>query len=262
MTNLSSQQMLKYAYLQLASEATGLVDGLEGERLADVLTVGNSRASVFTRTEANTFVSDGWTVVAHVEKNSGFSGTLFKDKAGNLVLSFRSTEFADDAVRDNQQTNKTEIRNHGWAFGQIADMEAWYAGLLRDPDALGAGQRFAVTGYSLGGHLATAFDIMRHEDGTSGRITEVFTFNGAGVGQTQSSLSLHTVIDTFSAARVDGSNAASFGTSVAANLYAQMSAQMNGAATVEVADGFIGQINAAVTQLSTSDPGTHRSCGS
>ncbi len=47
--------------------------------------------------------------------------------AGELVLSFRSTEFADDAVRDNQATNVMEIKEHGWAFGQIADMEARYA---------------------------------------------------------------------------------------------------------------------------------------
>jgi len=39
-------------------------------------------------------------------------------------MSFRSTEFADDAARDNEATNKLEIKDHGWAFGQIADMEA------------------------------------------------------------------------------------------------------------------------------------------
>ncbi|SDP94092.1 hypothetical protein SAMN04489708_1587 [Paracidovorax cattleyae] len=45
---------------------------------------------------------------------------------GELVLSFRSTEFADDAARDNQATNTLEIKEKGWAFGQIADMEAWF----------------------------------------------------------------------------------------------------------------------------------------
>ena len=62
----------------------------------------------------------------------GFSGTLFKAKQDNaalgiqkdeLVLSFRSTEFADDAARDNEATNLLEVKDKGWAFGQLSDME-------------------------------------------------------------------------------------------------------------------------------------------
>lgn len=45
-----------------------------------------------------------------------------------MVLSFRSTEFIDDEVRDSQSSN-VDIKEQGWAFGQIADMEAWYADL-------------------------------------------------------------------------------------------------------------------------------------
>jgi hypothetical protein len=44
-------------------------------------------------------------------------------------MSFRSTEFAHEAARDNQATNTLEIKAEGWAFGQIDDMRAWVDGL-------------------------------------------------------------------------------------------------------------------------------------
>ncbi|ATQ75852.1 hypothetical protein CR152_15950 [Massilia violaceinigra] len=92
-----------------------------------------------------------------------------------MILSFRSTEFVDDAVRDNLATNTLEIKNTGWAWGQINDMENWYSKLVADGKLSGG---FGVTGYSLGGHLATAFNLLH-----PGVAKEVVTFNGAGVGQ-------------------------------------------------------------------------------
>ena len=95
----------------------------------------------------------------------------------NSVLSFRSTEFIDDYARDNLATNSFEIKETGWAWGQIADMEAWYAQLTGPGGALN-GNKFSVTGYSLGGHLATAFNLLH-----PGAADKVVTFNGAGVGR-------------------------------------------------------------------------------
>ena len=46
-------------------------------------------------------------------------------KAGDQVLSFRSTEFVDDEVRDSQATNSMEISDRGFAFGQISDLRDW-----------------------------------------------------------------------------------------------------------------------------------------
>jgi hypothetical protein len=44
----------------------------------------------------------------------GFSGTLFRNRDTNeTVLSFRSTEFIDDAARDNKATNVLEIKETG-----------------------------------------------------------------------------------------------------------------------------------------------------
>lgn len=136
--------------------------------------------SRFTKIGAIDFL-ENWEILN--QKNNtkaGFSGTLFKNKkTGELVISFRSTEFIDDAARDNQATNLQEIAGHGFAFGQIADMEAWYASLVAEgkiPDPT----QLSVTGYSLGGHLATVFNLLRREEGVAPQ--RVVTFNGAGVG--------------------------------------------------------------------------------
>ncbi|MGE0497671.1 MAG: hypothetical protein AB7I35_02265 [Ramlibacter sp.] len=90
----------------------------------DSLVKGNNRSSRFTQVQAEQFIEEGWTVVQHqANKGTGFSGTLFRytgetDAAKGLVKDelvqfFRSTEFADDAVRDNQATNDLEIRSFG-----------------------------------------------------------------------------------------------------------------------------------------------------
>jgi hypothetical protein len=144
---------LKYANLQMAAESlfalpSGAAPGtLRTTMDAASLTLGNTRTSKFTTTQAIEFDKD-WDVVEHKSNTAtGFSGTLFKytgatDSArgltnGELVMSFRSTEFIDDAVRDNQATNTLEVKEFGWAFGQIADMESWYASLKADSTKLG-----------------------------------------------------------------------------------------------------------------------------
>ncbi|QDQ26582.1 hypothetical protein FNU76_09465 [Chitinimonas arctica] len=150
-----------------------------GDAFKPALVWGNGHASKFTGIQAQKFIDEGWVVKTQKENTAtGFSGTLFHNtKTGENVLSFRSTEFIDDAARDNQATNSMEIKDKGWAFGQIADMENWYAELSKDGGPL-QGQQFAVTGYSLGGHLATAFNLLHQ-----GPITATYTFNGAGVGK-------------------------------------------------------------------------------
>ena len=123
---------LKYAHVQIAAEALYKLEdkspktAFAGPITSDVLTTGNDRTSKFTETDAEWFTKT-WTVVEHISNTTtGFSGTLFRalkddpDRgiaAGELVLSFRSTEFVDDAVRDNQATNALEIKEKGCAFG-------------------------------------------------------------------------------------------------------------------------------------------------
>jgi hypothetical protein len=196
MADLTTTDYLKYANLQMAAEAfvrdpdTDALNGI-GDALKAVLVIGNAHASKFTEIQAKDFVTLWKVIDQRANTKTGFSGTLFEALStvealgihkGDRVISFRSTEFVDDAIRDNAATNTLEIKETGWAWGQISDMEKWYAEINEDPEKL-KGKSFAVTGYSLGGHLATAFNLLRQADGTQDRITQVVTFNGAGVGK-------------------------------------------------------------------------------
>ncbi|WP_158534176.1 hypothetical protein [Paracidovorax avenae] len=179
-------QYLSYANLQMAAEAfirdeeTGQLDNT-GDRFAAVLTAGNNHASRFVASQADKFAAEWEALDQCANTKTGFSGTLFRNRnTREVVLSFRSTEFIDDAARDNKATNVLEIKETGFAWGQIADMQAWYAKLKSDPALLGGGQAFSVTGYSLGGHLATVFNLLNQD-----AAQRVVTFNGAGVGRVQ-----------------------------------------------------------------------------
>ena len=145
---LAVADILKYANLQTAAESFLVrADGAVRDDIVKALTDGNNRSLKFTQTQAQAFAdpNSGWTVLAQKANTaSGFSGTLFKsNETGELVLSFRSTEFIDDHARDNQATNAMELAEGGFALGQIADMEAWYAELAADPEMLG-GRTFSV----------------------------------------------------------------------------------------------------------------------
>jgi hypothetical protein len=232
MTTPTTAELLKYADLQMAAEAflaneNGIVK--TGAELKKALTDGNFHSSKFTEPQAINFLAN-WEIVAQRPNTStGFSGTLFKysgptDAAkgvtnGELVMSFRSTEFIDDSARDNQATNAMEIKETGFAWGQLRDMEAWYDELKNDPAKLGS-KTFSVTGYSLGGHLATAFNVMHGTQGDNDPIDKVVTFNGAGIGAIDISSYLKNLVDTFStlAANADG-QAFAFEDSTLAALY-------------------------------------------
>lgn len=187
MSNLLIPDYLKYVDAQVAAES--FLNDSNGnvfenrEDLISALQRGNGHSSKFTEIQARAFV-DQWEVLEQQSNtNTGFSGTLLKNSESNeYILSFRSTEFIDDSIRDSMATNTLEIFDTGFAWGQIRDMENWYRELSA-PGGVLHQQNFSVTGYSLGGHLATAFNILRAEDGTQARVDNVVTFNGAGVGK-------------------------------------------------------------------------------
>ncbi len=206
--------------MQMAAEAF-LIEGDEiappPADVSDRLRRGNTHASVFTPSQASQF-SSGYEVLAQYRNDpldqsqegdrlqTGFPATLFRNRAtGELTLSFRSTEFIDDAVRDGKATNELEIKDLGWAFGQIAEMEAWYKNTLTGLGGPLVGKSFNVTGYSLGGHLATAFNILRREEfvttPTLNPITATYTFNGAGTGAILNSRRLTDLVSDFNQIR-------------------------------------------------------------
>ena len=154
----SIQELLEYANLQMAAEARYPAGFVSGPLAAADLTVGNTRTSKFPDVLAQQFAPQ-YNVLAHKKNTStGFSGTLFQERAtGEIILSIRSTEFIDDAARDNEATNKSEIKALGFAFGQIADLKQWWSDLNGPTGPLAGGQTVTLTGYSLGAHVATAF---------------------------------------------------------------------------------------------------------
>ena len=179
--------------------------------IAGIVRQGNTHTNKFQVVQAEKFSSE-YEVLAHrnndprISGGTGFSGTLFRNRStGELTLSFRSTEFIDDAVRDSKSTNELEIKELGWALGQISEMEAWYAELRENAAVLGGPnftvKNFNVTGYSLGGHLATAFNILRREEADAGGpanpILNTYTFNGAGTGAIQNHRQLNDIIANF-----------------------------------------------------------------
>ena len=243
---------LKYANVQMAAESYfGLqpesanvgqvLQNIQGDMLIPLIINGNTRSSKFTSTAAADFATK-WSIVEHLSDTAtGFSGTLFRArqddptqgiKAGELVLSFRSTEFIDDAARDNKATNELEVKKFGWAFGQIADMEDWYQN-LKATGKIPASAQVSVTGYSLGGHLATAFNLIRQDKAELTDVAGTYTFNGAGVGKLNSGQSLSSIIDTFD---TDRSSGASFTDSKVQSLYAAFASRYNDGRTPTQAD--------------------------
>lgn len=164
-----------------------------------------------TEKQLNVFVEQ-YDIIDHLPNQaSGFSATLLKNKAtGEYTLAFRSTEYRSienggDAERDSIRGAAGDIAFNGMAFAQVSSMEKYWASLLDGSRARGAtpdntaandtafirsadlqafaaaaasGARINVSGYSLGGHLATVFSTFHGE-----AISSLYLFNSSGVGR-------------------------------------------------------------------------------
>jgi len=177
---------LKFATQQIAAES--YLDG--PGTLEEILAQGNNRANFpilnytrLTQSQAQSFVQQYDIVNHHANDAIGFSATLTQERGtNNFTLSFRSTEYRNtseggDYERDGQPGADGEIFFKGFAFGQLVSMEKYYQKLKAD-GLLPSGAALTVTGYSLGGHLATVFTEMHESE-----ITHTYSFNGAGRGQ-------------------------------------------------------------------------------
>jgi len=201
-----SNVMLWYDYaLQQISAESYLDQFTRGNRaLADVLIDGNNDQRVvrvdqfrgfsrMTNSQAQQFVQR-YQVVDHLKNDSsGFSATLlFDTQTRQYTLSFRSTEYLNasqggDFVRDGLGAGAS-IKLSGFAFAQINAMERYYNDVVKP---LIGSTPLNVTGYSLGGHLATVFTELH-----TVAINQTYIFNGAGRGAVRAG---NTVADVLSA---------------------------------------------------------------
>ena len=170
------QQMAAESYLggfNFSDDTTQLINRLKfGNNNSTVLGLTDPNAPTlsgmtrFTTSQAEQFTERYHILDHHANDATGFSATLMqeRDAQGNLTnnftLSFRSTEYREqvdggDHERDAEWGADGEITLNGFAFGQLASMETYYQTTVKN--LLPAGAVLNVTGYSLGGHLATVF---------------------------------------------------------------------------------------------------------
>ena len=179
------QQMAAESYLggfNFSDDTTQLIDRLKfGNNNSTVLGLTDPNAPTlsgmtrFTTVQAQQFTERYHIVDHHANDATGFSATLmFDNQTQSYTLSFRSTEYLNqvdggDYERDGLPGADGEIKDYGFAFGQLAAMEEYVArlkqGILSNGSVDASLQTFFadpahqlnVTGYSLGGHLATVF---------------------------------------------------------------------------------------------------------
>lgn len=121
--------------------------------------------------------------------NTGLSATLINrlndqgQPTDQYTLSIRSTEFLNakeggDFERDGTEQDAKGIVLNGFALAQLNALEKYYA-WLKETGKLPPNAKLSVTGFSLGGHLATVFTEIHKNDAN---LIQAVTFNGAGRG--------------------------------------------------------------------------------
>jgi len=188
--NFALQQMAAESYLQGIEWNSPLQvrprlllgnNNVPGVDPTEATLAGNTR---FTGALVERFLKQYDILDHHANDATGFSATLMRDKTtGEYTLSFRSTEAKHQAdggdwERDGLSGADGEIAQTGFALAQLVSMEKYYRSLKADPSKLPAGAVLNVTGYSLGGHLATVFTELHANE-----VQAAFTFNGAGRGR-------------------------------------------------------------------------------
>jgi Ca2+-binding RTX toxin-like protein len=153
----------------------------------------------------------GTTILA----NSGMSATLIHRKGTNeFTLAIRSTEFrtvpdGGDRGRDGFGADVQGIFANGFALAQLNALEEYYA-WLKQSGTLPIGATLNVTGYSLGGHLATVFTEI-HANDPDVDLSRTFTFNGAGRGTwTGTAADPRAIVSYYKAVLADPNIAAAF----------------------------------------------------
>lgn len=137
-----------------------------------------------SQTQADYFL-DNYTIIDYYgNDNTGFSATTFKNKTtGEITISFRSTEFTEDYYKDAAGADN-EISDNGTAIAQNIALVN-YLNKLKTPDSEGISiindeTAINLTGYSLGGHLASS--AYQYLTADNYEVKQLYVFNGPGVG--------------------------------------------------------------------------------
>ena len=183
---------LEFSLQQMAAESylDGIANLDDRNLVRDRLLLGNNHplldpdvrgATRFTDSLATRFL-DAYRIVSHHANDStGFSATLIQERGtNNFTLSFRSTEYqpqskGGDFERDGTFGADGDVTLQGFAFAQLASMEDYYQTTVKS--LLPTGAVLNVTGYSLGGNLATVFTELH-----SSEVNHAYTFNAVGRG--------------------------------------------------------------------------------
>ena len=183
---------LDLALQQVAAESElHLINVADPNRLQEALRAGNGIYTRLSSTESAAFV-ERYQVKEHLPNDSsGFSATLLFDcDTSAYTLAFRSTEFTNDPARDVRGAD-AGIFFAGFAFAQLDSMEKFYEEKVKP---IVGSAPLNVTGYSLGGHLATVFTELHLDE-----INRTYIFNGAGRGAVQPGKSVRDVMDVYRA---------------------------------------------------------------
>ena len=189
MSVLSAKQLYDFSLQQIASESflnIASTNNYAGPDLARALRLGSNNPANTDNLPTNPrlpgktrmtdqqiadFTANNEIIAHQANTASGFSGTLFQrvtrnasgvvTSRGAFTLSFRSTEFADESqggdwFRDGVSGADGEMKTYGFALAQLADAEAFFRKLKTDA-ILPGNASYNVSGYSLGGHLASVF---------------------------------------------------------------------------------------------------------
>lgn len=140
-----------------------------------------------SQTQADYFLDNYEIVDYYGNDNTGFSATTFRKKGTDeITISFRSTEFKEDYYKDAYGAD-TEINNNGTAIAQNISLVNYLqklkdTGIIKpkNSDPKANATEVYLTGYSLGGHLASsAYQYLTYDNYD---IKKLYVFNGPGVG--------------------------------------------------------------------------------
>jgi Ca2+-binding RTX toxin-like protein len=204
---------LQFSLQQIAAES--YLAGEAGEELPIALERGSSRKGYadtgftrLTQTQSTAFLQRYEIVYQWPNDATGFSLTLLRDKQKNqYTLSFRSTEYrlpSSGGDFDRDYAADSDIASKGFAFAQLLSMRRVWSALQNGQIPSGGfgtdidlakitafssyihspGAQVDVTGYSLGGHLATVFTELFTD-----KVRNAYLFNAPGRGYINESAS-------------------------------------------------------------------------